>query len=208
PLTRPPSDPPTQPCRPRAQRRPAGRLTRPPARRHAWLAQGLLCFLRLAPLRGTAPAALLAGLLCGLPLLRPRRLSRRHAHPLALPVHHSQPLPRLLAPALRLRRVGPSSRGWLRRGLRGAPGLARHRIARPSQGGLRRDLHRVWLHRPPPRAAPDVAPRGSPGSTSVSRWYHGLLVRFSFCLSRSSWTFRVRTVNVFSSLFASVICYP
>jgi hypothetical protein len=175
-----------------------GRTAGPPARRHAGIAQGLLRLLRLAPLRVAAPAALDAGLLRGLPPLRPRRLRRRRARPLALPVRHSQPLPRFLAPALRLSRVGPQPRGWLRRGLRGAPGLARHWIARPPQGhGLRRDLHRVRLHRPPPRAAPDMATRGSPGSTSVSRWYHGLLVRFRFCRSRSSWTFRVRTVDVF-----------
>jgi hypothetical protein len=30
--------------------------------------------------------------------------------------------------------VGPQPRGWLRSGLRGAPGLARHWIARPPQG--------------------------------------------------------------------------
>jgi hypothetical protein len=180
---------PSPSCRHRAQGGPAGRPARPPA---AMLGSPKVFFASSASRRSgslrrllSTPTFSAACLLFG--------LAGFLAASLTLPVRHSQPLPRFLAPALRLNRVGPQPRGWLRSGLRGAPGLARHWIARPPQGhGLRRDLHRI-----PPRTAPDMATRGSPGSTSVSRWYHGLLVRFCLCRSRSSWTFRVRTVDLF-----------
>uniref|UniRef100_A0A453P9Q3 Hexosyltransferase n=2 Tax=Aegilops tauschii subsp. strangulata TaxID=200361 RepID=A0A453P9Q3_AEGTS len=111
------------------------------------------------------PPPLLAGRLRGLPPLQPRRVPRRRGLPLpGARRGPAGPLPGLLAPALHLRRLEPAPRGCRGRRHR-PPGGPCHRITRQAQGhGLRRDLHRVRLRRPPPRAQADVAPLRSAGS--------------------------------------------